>query len=83
MGKDLGTDQTTRASLEMLQLDLSGYPHATGEVRKLRRSDKLEKVSMWWSLNKHFSEPLRGEEYIYDQEEERGAIIGPAGQHTD
>ena len=77
MGRDLGTDQTTRASLEMLQLDLSGYPHATGEVRKLRRSDKLEKVSMWWSLNKHFSEPLRGEEDIYDQEEERGAIIGP------
>ena len=64
-------------ALEMIQLDLTGYPHATGETRKLQDTDKIEKVAMWWAINKHYQEPYRGEEDIYDEEEERGAVIGP------
>jgi hypothetical protein len=39
--------------------------------------DRLEKVSKWYALNKHYTEPYRGEEDIYDQEEEREAIMRP------
>ena len=62
--------------LHLLWLDLSRFPHHTGQVVQLHHSMQLTHVALWSNLNKQYRQPYSGDP-APDEEETKVSIIGP------